>query len=138
MKPAAGIKEIDELAARQSARIYKDEDGRRVVDVYTRNRPRRDADLLEGGSIFWVIRRKLRCRQRIVGLETHQDEEGRNFCLITVDAEIVPTVARDQRPFQGWRYLDPARAPEDRFDHADAAEDLPDEMADELRALGLL
>lgn len=138
MKPAAGIKEIEELAARQAPRIYEDEDGRRVIDIYTRNRPRREADLLEGGSLYWIIRHKIRCRQGVVALETHKDDEGRAFCLITLDARIIPTLAQDQHPFQGWRYLDPARTPGDRPDHSDAAEDLPEDMADELRALGLL
>ena len=69
--------------------------------------------MLAGGSIYWVIRGQIRVRQRVTGLHGERDEKGRAYCLIEVDPELVPTLWRPWRPFQGWRYLSPADAPPD-------------------------
>jgi hypothetical protein len=104
--------------------------------VFTRNRPRRAAELLDGGSIYWVIRGQISVRQRLLGFRSGHDADGRRHCLIEIDPALVPTLARSCRPFQGWRYLGHDAAPADRF--AADPSPLPDRMLAELRALGLL
>jgi hypothetical protein len=91
--------------------------------------------VLDGGSIYWVIRGQIRVRQRVTGLRGERDDTGRRYCLIEVDAELVPTLPRVCRPFQGWRYLSPEDAPRDR---PAAAALTSDRMLAELRALGLI
>jgi len=91
--------------------------------------------VLAGGSIYWVIRGQIRVRQRVTGLRRERDNTGRRYCLIEVDAELVPTLPRAWRPFQGWRYLASADAPPDRSVPAEAPSD---RMFAELRALGLI
>ena len=103
--------------------------------IYTRNRPRRAAEVLDGGSIYWVIRDHIRVRQLVTGFQDMREEGGRRYCLIAVDPQLVPTVPRPYRPFQGWRYLVPADAPPDL---PPGREPPPDSMLAELRALGLL
>jgi len=131
LKLAVGIDDIDHL--RQIRRVRAAERGGNWV--YTRNQPRRAQEVLAGGSIYWVIRGQIRVRQRVTGLRGERDETGRRYCLIEVDAELVPTFPRAWRPFQGWRYLASADAPPDRSVPAEAPSD---RMLAELRALGLI
>jgi hypothetical protein len=131
LKLAVGIDDIDHL--RQIRRVRAAERGGNWV--YTRNQPRRAQEVIAGGSIYWVIRGQIRVRQRVTGLRGERDETGRRYCLIEVDAELVPTLPRAWRPFQGWRYLASADAPPDRSVPAEAPSD---RMLAELRALGLI
>ena len=104
--------------------------------VFTRNTPRRAEDLLAGGSLYWVIKGVVRCRQSLVGFDEDRDEDGRPFCRIKVRRTVVPTAPQAWKAFQGWRYLEPAQAPPD-LSRGDS-DDLPADMAAELRKLGLL
>jgi hypothetical protein len=104
--------------------------------VPTRNYPRRSAEVLDGGSLYWVVRGAIAARQRITGLRSRRDAAGRRLCLIEVDPALVPTVPRICRAFQGWRYLPAEVAPPDR---PEAGAVLPPErMLAELRELGLI
>jgi hypothetical protein len=131
LKLAVGIDDIDHLRRIRKARAAE----RGGNWVYTRNHPRRAPEVLAGGSIYWVIRGQIRVRQRVIGLRGKRDDTGRRYCLIEVDAELVPTLPRACRPFQGWRYLPPEDAPPDRLVSAAAG---CDRMLAELRALGLI
>lgn len=131
LKLAVGIDSLDHLRSIRAARAAE----RGGSWVYTRNRPRRAAEVLAGGSIYWIVRGQVRVRQRVTGFRSERDDSGRRYCLIEVDPGLVPTLPRPWRPFQGWRYLTPQDAPLDRS----AGEDiLPDRMLAELRELGLI
>ena len=104
----------------------------------TRMMPKRAAELLEGGSIYWVIRGQIRARQRLLAIERQQDPEGRAYALLILDPELHRTVAAPHRAFQGWRYLLPEDAPKDLAKSEGLPPDMPAEMAAELQALGLL
>jgi hypothetical protein len=103
--------------------------------VHTRNRPKRAAEILDGGSLYWVIKGEILVRQRVLGILDHQDEAGQAFCTLHLDGTLVRTVPARCRPFQGWRYFVPEDAPPDRL--GDDGE-MPLAMVRELRALGLL
>jgi hypothetical protein len=108
------------------------------VRVRTRNTPRRAAELLDGGSIYWVIKGAIRARQRILSIEKRTDARGRRYCEVGLDPKLVETVARPCRPFQGWRYLEPPAAPADRERLSGDLGGMPPGMVEELRSLGLL
>ena len=136
LKMAVGIADVDELRRFRAARRKE----RGSSWVYTRNHPRRVAEILAGGSIYWVIRGKIQVRQLVTGFRSEPDEKGRGYCLIDVDPHLVATIWRPWRPFQGWRYLKPADAPPDApggIAAEAAASALPERMIAELRALGL-
>ena len=136
LKMAVGIADLDALRRVREAR-RKQHGG---SWVYTRNQPRRAEAVLAGGSIYWVIRGQIRVRQLVTGFKSERDDRGRTYCLIAVDPELVATLWRPWRPFQGWRYLNPADAPPDlpRSFIPDAPEGpMPERMLAELRALGL-
>lgn len=104
----------------------------------TRMMPRRAEELLQGGSIYWVIKGVIQVRQRLVAIERKIDNEGRRSTLLVLDPELVRTVPTPHRAFQGWRYLAPSDAPGDLGTAPADAPDMPSEMIAELRALGLL
>ena len=84
-----------------------------------------------------MVRGVIRVRQELVGFEEDVDQDdGKKFCRIKVKRPLIPTAPRTCKPFQGWRYLDPERAPPD-LSKGDTA-DMPAEMAAELKRLGLL
>ena len=131
LKLAVGIDDVDQLRRIRAVRAAE----RGGSWVYTRNRPRRAADVLAGGSIYWIIRGHIRVRQLVCGFRSERDDNGRRYCLIEVDDELVPTWARPWRAFQGWRYLAADNVPADR---SELAEPAADHMLAELRALGLI
>ncbi len=104
----------------------------------TRMVPKRQADLLEGGSIYWVIKRQIRVRQKITDIEEFTDGQGIRRCHLHLDPELVMTRLQARRPFQGWRYLTPADAPVDAPDNVEIDEEMPEELRSELAELGLL
>lgn len=101
----------------------------------TRSMPRRAAELLEGGSIYWVIRGLVCARQRIMELRP-VDIEDVPHCAIVLSPEFVHVAPRPHRPFQGWRYLQAKDIPPDLTGSGEDA--MPEEMRQELARLGLL
>lgn len=104
----------------------------------TRMTPKRADELLDGGSLFWVIRGEVACRQRLLDVRPFADGEGVARCRLVLDPKVVLTEPRPCRPFQGWRYLGAAEAPEDLKRRASGAGQLPETLRRELRELGLL
>jgi hypothetical protein len=133
IKLAVGAEDIADL--RQWQRRRKKERG--FSAFYTRNTPRRAEELLDGGSIYWVIKGYVRVRQLLKGFTSTVDDEGQPLCVVRYDMRLVPTVAVPKRPFQGWRYLEGKDAPPDWKGSKESAE-LPPKLAEELRSLGLL
>ena len=138
LKLAVGIDGVDHLRTVQAQRLWRNG---RLVHV-TRFRPRRAEEILAGGSMYWVIRHRIRVRQRILALDRHETEAGgKPKCAIVLDPELIATDPVHRRPHQGWRYLADDAAPRDigPVGAVAAREDaFPPEMAAELRALGLL
>ncbi|MEO0983340.1 MAG: DUF1489 domain-containing protein [Pseudomonadota bacterium] len=99
---------------------------------HTRMFPKRAEEMLQGGSIYWVIRRAIRARQRIVDIREVADDKGK-LCELVFDPELVQTYAQPKRPFQGWRYLKPGDAPADLKTGVRAA-DVPADLDAALKA----
>lgn len=103
----------------------------------TRMWPKREAEVLAGGSLYWVIKGVILCRQRIVRLDEVTGADGILRCGIIMDPEVVRTEAAARRPFQGWRYLDPADAPRDLPKGREGDSTLPEDLALALSEIGL-
>ena len=108
-----------------------------VLAHVTRMTPKRTDELLAGGSLYWVMKGVIRCRQKLIGIEPFTDNEGIGRCRLVLDKEIVPTRRQERRPFQGWRYLEAKDAPPD-VKKGEAEDDMPEEMRRELEELGLI
>jgi hypothetical protein len=145
-KLCVGISTIQELVEyRETLARRLKKSGRPLEDQHwTRHRPKRDGEILDGGSLYWIIKGSLCVRQRILRLDDVEDEAGKPFCAIVYDPTVILTEPRPRRAFQGWRYLEDADAPPDlpnqrmALQQAASAAEMPEDMARELRSLGLL
>lgn len=109
--------------------------GGRPMAHVTRMFPKRRDEILDGGSMYWVIKRVIQVRQRILDLEDITDSEGIRRCRIVLDPELVRTNPAPKRPFQGWRYLKPDEAPAD-LSLVTGGHELPDDLRRKLIELG--
>jgi len=104
----------------------------------TRMMPKRADELVDGGSLHWVIRGELTCRQRILAVRPVVDRQGIGRCELVLEPKVVPVRPRTFRAFQGWRYLAAGDAPPDLRRSAPGAVLMPEPLRRELRELGLL
>lgn len=104
----------------------------------TRMMPRRAEELLDGGSLFWVIRGNVQVRQRLIDIRPFRDAEGIQRCHLVLEPRLVATEWQPRRAFQGWRYLDVKDAPADLGGSRGAIAGLPPELRRDLAELGLL
>lgn len=102
----------------------------------TRFKPRRADEVLDGGSLYWVIKGFVLARQRIIGLDDVKTESGTK-CMIKMDKKIHLTESQPRRAFQGWRYLEKSSAPKDLPANSKIM-DIPPELRNELKELGLI
>jgi hypothetical protein len=137
IKLCVGIQNIDHLRTVQTAKLAEARHGEGRLWHRTRHGPRRKDELLADGSLYWVIGGIIKARQNLIGFDHYVDQEGNRQCLLLLDPVVVGTAAWPHRAFQGWRYLAANDAPPDLAE-GDESNDMPDEMAKELRELGLL
>ncbi|MCW5577791.1 MAG: DUF1489 family protein [Dokdonella sp.] len=103
----------------------------------TRMAPKRVEELLDGGSLYWIIKGGVQCRQRLTDIRPFTDGEGIGRCHLVFEPLVVRTAWQPRRPFQGWRYLKPEDAPRDLSAGGEEAE-MPAPLRRELAELGLL
>ena len=135
-KLAVGVRDLAHLRAVQAARLANDPPLRHR----TRNFPRRAPEVIDGGSMYWVVAGTLLARQRIVDIVEAEWDDGRSCAAILLDPELISLAGRPTKPFQGWRYLTPEAAPPDlaALTTAEGAEAMPETLRHALRELGLL
>jgi hypothetical protein len=104
----------------------------------TRMVPKRAEELTDGGSLYWVIRGEILCRQRLLDVRPFVDREGVGRCHLVLEPKLVLVEPRPFRAFQGWRYLEPKDAPRDLDRAAPGVRNMPEGLRRELRELGLL
>lgn len=136
IKLSVGSKDVAGLQAWQAERALT----HAPLRHRTRNRPKRRDDILDGGSIYWVIAGFIQARQRVLDLIEDTMEDGTACTGIVLDPVLVPVAARSMKAFQGWRYLDPEAAPPDLADHsmAPGIEALPAHLRAALREARLI
>src|SRR5438552_446555 len=101
VKLCVGVNELKELVHW----VRECRKGRDTLDHVTRMFPKRREEILPGGSLYWVIRGMILCRQPIAGLEPVKGEDGIERCRIVFRPKIVAVQPVPRRAFQGWRYL---------------------------------
>lgn len=139
IKTAAGLQEIDQLIERQALHKFK-RDGKIMTWAYTRYAPKRADEIVEsGGSIYWILKNRIQVRQKILGFEMIEDPNEK-WCKILVEPQLWRTYATPKKAIQGWRYLEGAGVPADRglYITGENDDDMPEDMALELKKLGLL
>jgi hypothetical protein len=135
-KLSVGTENVADLAAWQASKRAQAPDG--LPRHVTRMWPKRAEELLSGGSIYWVVKGSLLCRQRIVRLDEYIGADGIRRCAIVIDPELIRVVPSLKRPFQGWRYLKPEDAPKDLPAGRENEEALPPSLSAALAEIGIL
>jgi hypothetical protein len=136
IKLSVGTENVEDLAAWHATKRAQAPDGRpRHV---TRMWPKREAEILNGGSIYWVIKGVIQCRQQIARLDEYIGSDGIRRCAIVMEPPLIRTQASLKRPFQGWRYLPVGDAPLDLPEGRAEEEALPVELNQALAEIGVL
>ncbi|MBZ9935339.1 DUF1489 domain-containing protein [Mesorhizobium sp. BR1-1-16] len=141
IKLCVGVETVDEIVdwieqdlARKRALGIPAEDTH-----VTRMTPRRIDEILDGGSLYWVVKGQVQCRQRITDLRAITGADGIERCEIVFDPAVILTEWQPKRPFQGWRYLLDKDVPRDLAALGrGAGDEMPAALKAELAELGLL
>ncbi len=135
VKLCVGAEKVEDLTAWQAMR--RGETGRPNPVHVTRMWPKRESELLNGGSLYWVFKGQVLARQEIIRLDEVIGQDGIRRCGIVLSNEVIRTEAQPRRAFQGWRYLTPEDAPRDLPEAREGDDDLPDALAATLAEIGI-
>jgi hypothetical protein len=140
MKLAVGCDSVADLTGWIKQRIkQKKARGEKPEHIHTtRMVPKRMDELLDGGSLYWVIRGQIACREELIAIRPFVDKDGVGRCRLVLRPKVIVVEPRPFRAFQGWRYLQAKDAPRDLDRAAPGARHMPEELRRELRDLGLL
>jgi hypothetical protein len=142
IKLCVGCESIEDLASWQAERLkQRRQAGERRPRLFHRTfqTPKRRDQLLDGGSLYWVIKGLVQVRQPLADIAEGAKEDGTPCCLLILKNELVPVRPMPRRAFQGWRYLDPAEAPEDLEARSAAGIGaMPPRLRKQLAELGLI
>jgi hypothetical protein len=135
VKLCVGTETVEDLARWQDHR--RQQLPNHLPRHVTRMWPKRGAEILNGGSLYWVFKGVILARQRITALEEQRGEDGILRCALILDPELIRTEAAPRRPFQGWRYLSVTDAPRDLPKTRVSEDTLPPDLARALADIGL-
>lgn len=141
VKLCVGAASIEDLANWQQERLAEKRKARQPATLAhtTFQTPKRRTELLDGGSLYWVIKGVIQARQRLIGLDEGTKDDGSACCLLVLDPVLVPVRPVPRRAFQGWRYLSADDAPADLGGgSAGDITALPPKMRKDLAELGLI
>ncbi|OYR19261.1 DUF1489 family protein [Brucella thiophenivorans] len=140
VKLCVGCDSIEDLASWIDFRLAEQRAAGLVPEQFhtTRMVPKRADELLAGGSLYWVIKGNVQCRQRLLDVRPFTDDQGINRCHLVLEPKIHPTDWQPRRAFQGWRYLNENEVPLDEAAGKSGRATLPSALRQELAALGLL
>src|ERR1700741_5379451 len=132
------VRELKDWVAERMATAKKKGLPQRHIHI-TRMTPKREEQILAGGSLYWGIRGEIAAREKIIAMEPFRDKDGIGRCRIVMQPKVIAVSPRPMRPFQGWRYLKEGDAPPDLTrTSATGLAAMPEPMRRELRELGLL
>lgn len=140
IKLCVGVETVDDLARSIERRTKQRSANNKPLEMVhtTRMAPKRADEIIGAGSLYWVIKGRVQCRQEIIDLRTYNDSQGISRCDIVMTPELVLTAHQPKRPFQGWRYFKGEDTPRDLGAGEAEISDMPEEMRAELAGLGLI
>ena len=136
IKLSVGTESVENLAEWQKIPQVQTPDG--LPRHVTRMWPKREKEILSGGSIYWVIKGVVQARQKILRLDEVIGQDGIRRCAIVLDPEVHRTSPAPRRAFQGWRYLKPEDSPPDMTAGKQNDDSLPAELSAALAEIGVL
>lgn len=140
IKLCVGCESVEDLEAWIGQRIEDKRRGGEPNEHFhtTRMLPSRAGEIVGNGSLYWIIKGKVQCRQRLTEVRPFFDGDGISRCHLVLDPTVVRTQWQPRRPFQGWRYLQAEEAPPDIGSDLSAVWAMPPKLRHELAELGLL
>ena len=140
LKLCVGCESVEDLEEWIAMRLEQRRRAGEAVEHFhtTRMVPTRAAELVDGGSLYWVIKGSVQCRQRLLEVRPFVDGEGISRCHLMLEPVVVRTDWQPRRPFQGWRYLKQKEAPLDLGKGRKGVAEMPVKLRQELTELGLL
>ncbi len=140
VKLCVGASSIEDLSAWQKERFREQKARGEKPRIFhaTLQTPKRQAELIAGGSLYWVIKGVIQVRQALIGFEDGAKDDGTPCCHILLDKKLVPVRPVPRRAFQGWRYLTDDDAPDDLAPGSGDLSALPADMRRALLDLGLI
>jgi hypothetical protein len=139
LKLCVGVDSVESLQASLDFRLEQKRLAGEPAEQYhtTRMVPTRRDELLDGGSLYWVIKGRIQVRQHLLDIRPFTDKAGVKRCDLVLEPRLILTHYQPKRPFQGWRYLKPDDAPADLRGSSDAAS-MPSGMRRDLSELCLI
>src|SRR3569833_172984 len=98
------VKELKEWVAERMQTAKKKGLPQHHIHI-TRMVPKRDAEILAGGSLNWVIKGEVAAREKIIAFVPARVMDGIGRCRSVMQPIVISVSPRPMRPFQGWRYL---------------------------------
>ena len=142
IKLCVGCDSIEDLAHWQCERLKQmRRDGQKKPQLFHRTfqTPKRREELLNGGSLYWVIKGVIQARQRLLDFRTGRKDDGSHCCLLILKNKLIAVRPTPRRAFQGWRYLSPEDAPPDlNTAVSDGLARMPPKLRQQLAELGLI
>ena len=138
IKLSVGPESLTQLAEWQQERLKEKKRAKQPQELIhiTRHKPKRADEVLDGGSIYWVIKGWIVARQKLIELRP-MERDGVMHCGLVYDPQMITVRARQRKAFQGWRYFDAKDVPAD-IGPWHGGDNLPDTLQRELLELGLL
>ena len=136
VKLSVGSESVASLQDWQSTRAAQAHDG--LPRHITRMWPKRAQEIINGGSIYWVIKGLILCRQKVLRFDEITGPDGIRRCAIVYDPQLIKTVPTPKRPFQGWRYMQISDAPADLSRTKPTEDPLPPMLEAQLANIGVL
>jgi hypothetical protein len=142
IKLCVGCDSIEDLAHWQSERLKqmrRERQKKPQLFHRTFQTPKRKEELLDGGSLYWVIKGIIQVRQQLLDLRAGKKDDGSRCCLLILKNELVAVRPTPRRAFQGWRYLSRNDAPPDLSTAASGGlAQMPPKLRQQLAVLGLI
>ncbi len=140
LKLSVGAESIKHLDAWIMQRLAEKKRRKQPIEHIhtTRMMPKRVEELLDGGSLYWVIRGQITARQKLLEVRPFVDSEGIGRCNLVLQPKLHAVMPAPRKPFQGWRYLLAHEAPDDLKAGQGEVAAMPEELRRDLRELGLL
>lgn len=140
LKLCVGCDSVEDLEAWIAQRLAERRRKSEPIEHFhtTRMVPSRGPEIVGGGSLYWVIKGSVQCRQLITAIRPFTDKDGIGRCHLVLDPVVVRTEYQPRRAFQGWRYLTQSDAPADLGKGRAGWAEMPPKLRQELAELGLL
>ena len=107
------VKELKAWVAERMATAKKKGLPLRHIHI-TRMTPKRDAEVLAGGSLYWVIKGEIAAREKIIAIEPFRDKDGIGRCRLVMQPKVIAVSPRPMRAVPGLalfhRGFSPARS----------------------------